>query len=257
MRKQILILALAGVLPLLALGRAVRVYDMKDLVGGSKLVFVGKALSVEPSGITTAMSYPTWKGVTFEWLKVEVEVLEPIKGVRKGEHVRTLMLSTKGDRPVINAPGMVEPKTGRAYLLCLLPTTISNVYASLTAPWDDDQAIFLLDRKSWVHHGATYYKDGKEVAFQEQNEKNAALWNLVDDSGKIKPPFVARMRQDYAGEIATTPGTNAVIPLQWETWKAASGWQWDVPKGYGNVTNSAGEATRPNGPITFPSFPDK
>ncbi len=147
MRKHVLIVALAIICPLLAIARGVRVFEMKELIAGAQLVFVGKAISVEPSGITTTMSYPTWDDVTFEWLKVEVEVLGPIKGVWKGETVRTLMLGTRGQGPFVNPPGMVRPKKNQTYLLCLLPTTISNVYASLTAPWDDNQAIFLLDRE--------------------------------------------------------------------------------------------------------------
>jgi hypothetical protein len=158
---------------------------------------------------------------------------------------------------MINAPGMVDPKKDQTYLLCLLTTTISNVYASLTAPWDDDQAIFHLDRKSWVHDGATYYKAGKEVAFHEQNEKNSVLWNLVDDAGMMLPATAEEMRKTYANEIATAPSTQAVIHLQWETWKSASGWQWDVPKGDPNVTNSTGKGAPSGGPVTFPSTGEK
>lgn len=246
MKKRILVLTLAIICPLLALARGVRVLEMKDLISGAKLVFVGKTLSVEPSGITTTMSYPTWRDVTFEWIKVEVEVLEPVKGVEKGDRVRTLMLGTRGRGPMINAPGMVEPERGRAYLLCLLPTTISNVYASLTAPWDDDQGVFLLDRESMSPPRAKFYKEGVQVPFHEQSEKNAVLWKLVDAQGRIQSDAVAQIRATYAGEITQSPGTNAVIHLQWETWKSASGWQWDVPKGHDNVTNSTEETKTQN-----------
>jgi len=245
MKTLMLILVLAAISPMLALGRAVSVLDMEDLIGGAKIVLVGKALSVEPSGITTTMGYPSWRGATFEWLKVEVEVLEPVKGVEKGDHVRTLMLSNSGQGPMFNPPGMVEPEKGRAYLLCLLPTTISNVYASLTAPWDDDQAIFLLDRKPWSR--LTYHKEGKKVAFHEQSERNAVLWNLVDNDGRIQPGTVAEMQRTYLEEIRMIPDTNAVIHLQWETWKSASGWEWDVPKGYSNRTATT------SSPITMPA----
>jgi hypothetical protein len=179
------------------------------------------------------MSYPTWQSVTFEWLKVEVEVLEPIKGVQKRETVRTLMLSAKGDAPMFNAPGMVDPERGKAYLLCLLPTTVSNVYASMTAPWDDDQAIFIQDRN---HKEYDSYRKGT-VTLEPYVERYGVIWRLVDDGGQILPAGAEAMRKKYRKQIATPPATNAVIYLQWETYKTSGGWQWDVPKGQGTNTN--------------------
>ena len=55
---------------------------MKTLMKDSQLVFVG-VKSLKPSGITTELTYPTWDNVVFEWLRVEVEVVEPIKGTKK------------------------------------------------------------------------------------------------------------------------------------------------------------------------------
>ncbi len=75
------------------------------------------------------------------------------------------------------------------------------------------------------------------MAFREIDEKNRVLWDLVDDAGRIQPGAVEELQKTYADEISMIPGTNAVIHLQWETWKSANGWLWDVPKGYGNVTN--------------------
>ncbi|WP_265595131.1 hypothetical protein [Haloferula sp. BvORR071] len=208
--------------------RPVQSKDMKQLMQQSALVLVGKILTVAPSGLTTDLSYPTWNGVVFEWLKVEVEVVEPIKATTKGEKVRTLMLSTRGDGPMINPPGMVDPKVGQHHLLCLLPTTTDGVYASLTAPFDDDQSIILLDRKDWAR--ATYYDDkGKEVAFQDQNDKNRALWSLVDAKGSILPDGAAAIRKQYKAEIATPVAKDQVIHLKWKTQTGKGGWQWNVP----------------------------
>lgn len=208
--------------------RFVRDLDMKALMEGSQLVLVGEVKSIKPSGITTELFYPTWEGVVFEWLNVYVEVVEPVKGTKKGEIVRTFMLSTRGPGPVANAPGMVDPKVGQLYLLCLLPTNAKGVYASVTAPFDDNLAVFLLDRKLWVD-GAAYYKDGKKVAFQEQNDKNRVLWNLVNGRGKINPDGVEYLRNKYKKEIATSPPKEAVIHLKWRKETSASGWQWNVP----------------------------
>src|SRR6478736_1180273 len=119
--------------------RAVQSLDIKSLMKDSQLVFVGQVKSVKPSGVTTELAYPTWEGVVFEWLKVEVEVIEPIKGTKKGELVSTLMLSTRGQDSMVNAPGMVRPKVGQYHLLCLLPTNPTGAYASVTAPFDDNQ----------------------------------------------------------------------------------------------------------------------
>src|SRR5262249_41267883 len=143
-------------LPIDTHARFVESLDLKTLMERSQLVFVGHVKLAEHSGITTELTYPTWEGVIFEWLKVEVEVAEPIKGTKKGEVVHTLMLSVRSGRPDYSPPGMVEPKVGQKLLLCLVPTTLAGMYASCTAPFDDNQAIFPLDHKHWTP--ATYYK---------------------------------------------------------------------------------------------------
>ena len=208
--------------------RAVRVLDMKSLLGGSQMVLVGKVKSVKPSGITTTLSYPTWSDVVFEWLKVEVEVIESIKGVKKGEFVKTLMLSTRGPGPIINPPGMVDPKVGQHHLLCLLPTTYEGVFASITAPFDDDQGIFILDRKNWEY--SSYRKNPKHFdQFPEYGERYKAIWNLVDEEGRINLGGAEEMRKKYKAEVATPAPKNAVIHLKWKKETSEGGWQWNVP----------------------------
>jgi len=272
MKKRTLIMMLVALCPLLAPGRAVRLLDMPTLIKKSTLVFVGRVANVEQSGILTTMSYPTWKGVTFEWLYCDVEVVEPVKGVKRGDQVRTVMLSehlavtlppyVPGDimqvllppppkverRITFNAPGMVHPKEGQTYLLCLAPTTLSNTFAAMTAPWDDNQAIFVLDRDFWLY--GDYRKNGKD-RFPQLNERCGVLWSLVDDSGELLPAGAEKMRQAYMKDIAAAPPTNLLIHLQWQTHKSASGWQWDVPKGHGTVTKSTGTETTPGGPVTM------
>ena len=93
MKRRLLLLLLATLLPSLVCGRAVRIYGVRTLIAESHLAFVGRVKAVEPSGITTTFSYPTCKGVTFEWLNTTVEVVEPIKGVQRGDLVKTAMLS--------------------------------------------------------------------------------------------------------------------------------------------------------------------
>lgn len=230
--------------------RAVLSPDIKTLLKGSGLILVGQVKSVKPSGITTELTYPTWRDVVFEWLKVEVEVIEPIKGTAKGDIVRTLMLSARGSGPMFNPPGMVHPKVGQYHLLCLLPTRFEGVFASFTAPFDDNRAIFLLDRGSWTD-GATYYKDGKEVAFHEQSDLNRALWNLVDDKGAISAVGAETIRKRYRAEIATPAPEDAVIHLIWKKETSESGWQWNVPDLPENKPEGV-KRGQPHGPVTKP-----
>ena len=139
-----------------------------------------------------------------------------------------MMLSYRTPGPTINAPGIVEPQVGPYYLLCLLPASAPSSFAAVTAPFDNDQAIFLLDRKRWTD-GTHYYKDDKEVAFQEQNEKNAVLWNLINDRGEITRDGAEFLRKKYAAEIVAVPSKDAVIPLKWKKQTSADGWDSNIP----------------------------
>ena len=103
-KKRLILIALTVLCPLLVLARAVRTYNTNTLVTNAELVFIGRVNSITPSGITTTMSYPMWQGATFEWLNVEAEVLEPVKGVQRGQLVSTAMLSV--DRGIGNAPSI-------------------------------------------------------------------------------------------------------------------------------------------------------
>ena len=201
---------------------------MKELIAGSALVFVGEVKSVAPSGITTELTYPTWEGIVFEWLKVEVEVIEPIKGTQKGQTVRTLMLSTQGLAPIANAPGIVAPKKGQFHLHCLLPTQFENVYASLTAPFDDDQAIFILDRKHWEY--GSYRDDPKSIdPASGYGERYRTLWSLVDDNRQITTEGAVALRRRYSEEIGIKPSKDAVIHIHWKKETSENGWQWNTP----------------------------
>jgi hypothetical protein len=221
---------------------------MKTLMKESQLVFVGQVKSVKPSGMTTELTYPTWDEVVFEWLSVEMEVIEPVKRTKKGELVNTLMLSTRGPGPMINPPGMVEPKVGQYHLLCLLPANSTGTYASVTAPFDDNQAIFLLDRKRWTG-GAHYYKEGKEVAFHKQNKKKRVLWNLINDKGNIQRDGAEYLRKKYAVEIAIPPAKDAVIHLKWKKQTSAAGWQSNVPDDWSDGAEKK-KGKEPDGPVT-------
>ena len=251
---------------------------MRTLIAESHLAFVGRVKAVEPSGITTTFSYPTCKGVTFEWLNTTVEVVEPIKGVQRGDLVKTAMLSVhvplkfppypstdivervmRGEpeisfpRGMINGPGMVDPERGKAYLLFLVPTTVTNVFAALTSPWDDDRSIFILDRHFWKY--GSYRTDTNAYSgagWTDEAERFGVIWSLVDDDGHLLPAGAEDIRRTYRAEIMAAPETNLVIHLQWESVKSPNGWQWDVPKGRGNLTNATESRPAVGSPVTMP-----
>jgi hypothetical protein len=234
MKRWILTIALMALIPIIAFGRFVQFYDNKTLIEKSKLVFVGNIKSIKHSGIKTHLSYPTWDGVVFEWLITDVEVLEPIKGIQKGNNVQVALLSvdeSKGPRPMINAPGMLDPQKDDTLLFCLNPTPITNIFAAVTAPFDDDLSIFHLDRKGW-----------KPSSFREglKDERVALIWSLVDDAGKIIPLGAQQMRKTYAKEIQIAP-SNTLVYLQWEARTNASGWTANFPMGYDTKTNADGK----------------
>ena len=227
MKTLALTLTLTVALSADVLARGVQSFDMKALMTRAELVLVGKIKSVEWSGITTELTYPTWD-VVFEWLKVEVEVIEPIKGTKKGGVVRTLMLSTRGRTPIANAPGMVRPEKGQLHLHCLLPTKIKSVYASITAPFDDNEGIFILDRQRWSYGSFGDDPQGFDP-FSEYGERCKAIWSLVDDNGQVMPNGAEELRRKYKAEIAMKPSKDAIIHIKWKKETSPDGWQWNVP----------------------------
>jgi hypothetical protein len=222
------------------MARAVYSLDFKTLMSKSTLVFVGKVKSVQPSGIKTKLTYPTWDHVTFEWLKVEIEVVESIKGGRKGDVIRTLMLSIP-EGIMANAPGIVDPKPGQHHLLFLMPTKFKGVYASATAPLDEDESVFLLDRKFWK-----YGSFGDDHSYYR--ERYHAIWSLVDDMGRITPKGAEELRIKYQTEISTKPPKGEVVHLLWKKESSSDGWQWNVP----DEGSKKSTSKSPKGPVTKP-----
>jgi hypothetical protein len=229
MKARSLVLAIIACTVALGFGRFIDVHNIRQLLAKSELVFVGRIKSVKPSGITTRLSYPTWNKVVFEWLRAEVEVVESIKGNTKTGVIQVAMLSvdeTKGPAPVINAPGMVEPRVGEAFLFCVAPTDVTNLYAAITAPFDDNLAIFPLNRTNWIF----------DVSGRDNERENSpffglhsAISTLVDGAGGIIPGGAEKIRKEYPVEIETAP-TNGVVYLQWEARTNAAGWTANFPK---------------------------
>ena len=208
-----------------------QIIDPKDLIADSKLVFVGRVQSVTVSGIVTHLSYPTWEGVSFPWLVVEMEVVAPFKGVRKGDLVRVMMLSiAKSEKAqfMYCPPEVLEPDKGDIFFLCLDPTPITNAFAAPTGPYDENMSVLPLYRRNKMST-SSFRDDGKELLLDDK--RFALIWSLVNQAGEIIPDGVAKLRNTYAAEIKKA-FTNDVVYLEWEACTNSHGWFSDVPKGF-------------------------
>jgi hypothetical protein len=238
MKLRIISIVVLCLVAFAAFGRFIRPQSLKDLTKDATLVFVGRVKSVKPSGITTHLSYPTWENVTFAWLSVDVEVLEPFKGVRRGDVVQAMMLSLAKESDevgIINAPGIVSVQKGDLLLLFLGPTPVTNAFAGLSAPYDDYLSIFLLDRGERQN---SYYQkaSGREGDPVGSDEKHNLIWSLVDDEKQLIPSGAEDFRKRYSAEISAPPSTN-IIYLEWQKYTNPRGWFSDIPKGF-VITNS-------------------
>ena len=158
-------------------------------------------------------------------------MVESLKGMKKGKKIRVFMLSAPGGGPAFNPPGMLDVKEGNHLLMFLLPTTKEDIYAAMSAPWDDDQAIFILDRKDGVDNLTS-------------GEMIKLIPTLVDAQGRVLPGGIDKLRDKYEKQLAVKPAKTAVIHLKWKTMTTDEGWQWDVPDG------AKEGLTAPTGPVT-------
>jgi hypothetical protein len=237
MKARSILLAAIVLVPLLALGRIIQIIDPKKLIADSKLVFVGRVKSVKPSDIRTGLSYPTWDRVAFRWLIADVEVLEPVKAVRKGDIVHTAMLSIDEHSPsqsMVNPPGMLGPDIGDVFFLCLAPTPQTNLYAALSGPWDENLSVIALHRDRSTQDD---YRDFTDKTVFSRDDRYAPIRSLVNTNGEILSTNVDKLRKIYAKEIRTSP-SKALSYLEWVSYTNKSGWWSDVPKGFVPPTNA-------------------
>lgn len=228
------------------------------LVADAKLVFLGRVKSVTPSNIRTTLSYVPCDGVTFQWQIAEVEVVEPFKGLRKGDFVQVAMLSVdrhSQSQPIYSPPGMLEPKKDDLFLLCLGRTPRTNLFAALLAPYDENLSVFPLYRVQTNHVNnedrmlrellsgplpPALRREGsaKQIeALESRNKQYDLIFGLVGASGDIQPTNVQEFRKTFATDIAKTPSTNLVY-LEWKTYTNPHGWRSDVPKDFETTTNT-------------------
>lgn len=123
-----------------------------------------------------------------------------------------------------------------------MPTKYKGVYASTTGPFDDDEAVFILNRTFWKYGS---FGDG---ASADLKDRYSAIWSLVDEKGQITPKGAEDLRRKYQAEISTKPPKNEIIHLQWKKENSADGWQWNVPDDGSRKNNPPA----PRGPVTRP-----
>ena len=211
-------------------GRLFTIASPSELVAKAKLVFVGRVTAVQPSGISTTLSYVPWDGVTFNWVAAKVEVVEPFKGTRKGEIVRTAMLAT--DQELRNHPFVLKAENDDVFLFCLLPTPVTNLFAALTAPYNEALSVIALHRVRSYTQGIISSMEGKQEYINEMlvlaDKRYSTIFDLVDEGGNVAPVNVEHFRTIFAAELADT-GSPDLMPLQWQTAVSIGGWRFDVP----------------------------
>lgn len=248
-KPRTFLIILVALIPLMALGRVLQIIDPQKLVADAKLVFVGRVKSVTDSDMKTALSYVPYDGVTFQWQIAKVEVLEAFKGVRKGDIIRVAMLAIdkrSKAQPSYCPPGMLEPYKEDIFLFCLGATAKTNVFAALTAPYDENLSIFPLYRsernsdwfvdddmmkKLLCGEGEGRLPSAFEATEKARDKEFALIFSLASPSGEIQSAKVKEFRETFASKINTAPSSDLVY-LEWETVTNSYGWQSDIPKGY-------------------------
>lgn len=253
--KTRILLALSVLAPIATIARVLPDTSPSQLIADARLVFVGRVESVKPSNLRTTLSYVPYYGTVFQWQIAEVAVIEPFKGVERGQIIRDAMLSVASDSPAqpdYCPPGMLNPQPGDMFLFCLGATPTNGLYAALLAPYDENMSVFVLHRGHPVEadfYRMQYYSGPKPDLLASKSEakkreydamkswadsRNAQfglITNLVALDGALQPTGIEKFKAAFAKEIAAPASTNLVY-LEWETYTNEHGWRWDVPKGF-------------------------
>jgi hypothetical protein len=214
-----------------AQGRMFQIVPPSELIAKSKLVFVGEVTAIRPSGISTKLSYVPWEGVTFHWLAAEVKVTEPFKGTQKGEVVRVAMLTS--DQEVINHPFVLDAEKGDVFLFCLLPTPVTNLFAALTAPYNEALSVIALHRSRPYAPGVVSSLEGRREfndKLLRDDKRFSLIFGLLDQEAHVVAAKAERLRSTFRAELAAE-GSSEVMPLEWQTAVSIGGWRSDTPKG--------------------------
>ena len=121
---------------------------------------------------------------------------------------------------------MLSPVKGQKYVMFLAPSSKTNVYVSILAPYDEKNAIFILDRKAREYDfpGMVNHEYMKLSL-----EKKALVWALVDNDGQLSRTGPETIASRYKSQIQHK-NPDFTIPLEWKVRTNALGWMNDVPR---------------------------
>ncbi|MFA6545923.1 MAG: hypothetical protein WCS99_16005 [Limisphaerales bacterium] len=228
--KPLVILSLVLSLVQVASARAVRDPTIPELFELAPLAVTGEVLKIEPTGIETSLSYPTLDAIVFQWLRVTCNVGSVLKGKHTAATINVAMLAVRksgAHAGMNNGPLILEPKVGTLYVMFLAPSSTLGLHASLFAPYDERNAILILDRKDREYDDTGSYMSPDYR--KKWQEKKDLVWSLTSLVGGLSKSGAEAVIKQYKAQIAR-PGKAVTIPLEWKKHTEPSGWGWDVPK---------------------------
>jgi len=217
--------------------RAVLNPPVGQLFEDAPLVVTGEVTSVAPLGVETTLSYPTVHGFKFHWLRVTCKVRALLKGDYPKGSIDVAMLAVElqpGDW-LVNGPLLLSPAEGQKYVMFLAPSSKKDVYVSLLAPYDEENAIFILDRRSTKYDYSHVVDDSY---LKECMEKKALVWSLVGEDGQLSKTGPTDVATTYKAQIEKK-GKSDSIALEWKIRTNDQGWSVDVPKDAHEVKGAA------------------
>ena len=210
----------------LAHARAVRDPTVAQLFEQAPLAVTAEVTAITPLGIETTLGYPTLQGMTFHWLRVTCKVDAVLKGDYRESSIDVAMLAVKLDDLLINGPLMLSPAKGQKYVMFLAASSKPDVYASILAPYDEANAIFILDRKSREYDfSAVVSPDYMKKCL----EKKEFVWSLVNEDGQFSKEGPKAVASVYKAQIEKQ-SQSLTIALEWKVKTNAGGWSIDVPQ---------------------------
>lgn len=212
--------------------RGVKYLPVPLLFELAPLVITAEVTSIESLGVETTLSYPTVQGVDFEWLRVTCKVSAVLKGQFAQDSIDVAMLAVKKSTSkrmgmFMNGPLMLSPSKGKKYVMFLAPSSRKGVYASIFAPYDERNAIFILDRKVKRYEQEAFGPPNDYT--KELIEKKDLVWSLVTEDGQFSKTGANEVAKRYKSHI-DIKHPDFTISLEWKKYTAADGWIWDVPK---------------------------
>jgi hypothetical protein len=177
-------------------------------------------------GVETTLSYPTVRGVTFHWLRVTCKVGTVLKGDFRQDSIDVAMLAVKSGEVHFNPPLMLSPARGQKYVMFLAPSSKTNVFVSIHAPYQEENPIFILDRKAREYDFSGVVNDEYKKKCIEQKE---FVWSLVGDDGEFSKAGPKEVVRRYKRQIEQQ-SRDFTIALEWKVRTNATGWSVDVPR---------------------------